>query len=93
MENLITMARARGSEAEFVVGDMFALPFRDGEFDVVTSFNAIWAGCDGAIAALGASSNRLIATALGAAAGMVARFVASRVFLIVVATNRDTSLR
>jgi SAM-dependent methyltransferase len=48
-ENLIRIARARNPEADLRIGDMFALPFEDGQFDVVTSFNGIWAGCDAAV--------------------------------------------
>ena len=48
-EALIDIARARTPEADFRVGDMFALPFEDGYFDVVTSFNGIWNGCDDAL--------------------------------------------
>jgi SAM-dependent methyltransferase len=48
-ENLIQVARARTPDAEFTVGDMFALPFPDGGFDVVTSFNGIWSGCEAAL--------------------------------------------
>lgn len=47
--NLIHIAQARTPEAEFVVGDMFELPYPDGCFDVVTSFNGIWAGCEAAL--------------------------------------------
>ena len=47
--DLIRIARARTPEADFRVGDMFALPFPDEHFDVVTSFNGIWAGCDSAV--------------------------------------------
>lgn len=46
---LIEIARARTPEGDFRVGDMFALPFSDGRFDVVTSFNGIWNGCDDAL--------------------------------------------
>ena len=48
-QNLIHIAQARTPDAEFVVGDMFELPFPDGSFDVVTSFNGIWAGCEAAL--------------------------------------------
>lgn len=48
-EALIHIARARTPEGDFRVGDMFALPFDDGRFDVVTSFNGIWNGCDDAL--------------------------------------------
>jgi ubiquinone/menaquinone biosynthesis C-methylase UbiE len=48
-EPLIAIARSRTSEADFRVGDMFALPFEQHSFDVVTSFNGIWKGCDAAL--------------------------------------------
>jgi SAM-dependent methyltransferase len=47
---LIDIARARTPSADLRVGDMFALPFADGSFDVATSFNGIWKGCEGALA-------------------------------------------
>jgi SAM-dependent methyltransferase len=46
---LIEIARARTPSGDFRVGDMFALPFDDDSFDVVTSFNGIWNGCEGAL--------------------------------------------
>ena len=49
-EALIAIARARTPAGDFRVGDMFALPFEDGRFDVATSFNGIWKGCDAALA-------------------------------------------
>ncbi len=48
-EPLVTIAGARTPGADFRVGDMFALPFADDSFDVVTSFNGIWKGCEGAL--------------------------------------------
>jgi len=48
-EPLLTIARARTPEGDFRVGDMFALPFEDGSFDVATSFNGIWKGCERAL--------------------------------------------
>jgi len=48
-EELITIARARTPDGDFRVGDMFALPFEDDSFDVATSFNGIWKGCEGAL--------------------------------------------
>jgi SAM-dependent methyltransferase len=48
-EALIAIARARTPNADFRVGDMFDLPFRDGQFDVATSFNGIWKGCEAAL--------------------------------------------
>lgn len=47
--NLIDIARARTPEGDFRVGDMFVLPFDDSRFDVLTSFNGIWNGCDDAL--------------------------------------------
>jgi SAM-dependent methyltransferase len=47
---LIAIARARTPAGDFRVGDMFALPFEDDRFDVATSFNGIWKGCEGALA-------------------------------------------
>jgi len=46
---LIAIARSRTPNADFRVGDMFSLPFADGSFDVVTSFNGIWKGCEAAL--------------------------------------------
>ena len=48
-EELITIGRARTPDADFRVGDMFNLPFEDGQFDVATSFNGIWKGCEDAL--------------------------------------------
>ena len=48
-EALVTIARARTPSGDFRVGDMFALPFADDSFDVATSFNGIWKGCEGAL--------------------------------------------
>src|SRR5208283_1531465 len=48
-EALIAIARARTPEGDFRVGDMFALPFPDASFDVATSFNGIWKGCEVAL--------------------------------------------
>jgi len=45
-EALIAIARARAPAADFRIGDMFALPFDDDSFDVATSFNGIWKGCE-----------------------------------------------
>jgi SAM-dependent methyltransferase len=46
---LIAIARSRTPDADFRVGDMFSLPFADNSFDVVTSFNGIWKGCEAAL--------------------------------------------
>jgi SAM-dependent methyltransferase len=48
-EQLVRIARQRTPHGDIQQGDMFALPFPDGSFDVVTSFNGIWAGCDRAL--------------------------------------------
>jgi ubiquinone/menaquinone biosynthesis C-methylase UbiE len=48
-ETLVGIAAARTPDADLRVGDMFALPFADASFDVVTSFNGIWKGCDAAL--------------------------------------------
>jgi ubiquinone/menaquinone biosynthesis C-methylase UbiE len=48
-EQLITIAVARTPNGNFQTGNMFALPFADQSFDVVTSFNGIWKGCEGAL--------------------------------------------
>lgn len=49
-EALIRIARERTPDGDFHVGDMFALPFDDATFDVATSFNGIWKGCEPALA-------------------------------------------
>jgi SAM-dependent methyltransferase len=48
-EALIAIARARTPSGNFRVGDIFALPFDDDRFDVATSFNGIWQGCEDAL--------------------------------------------
>jgi SAM-dependent methyltransferase len=48
-EALVSIARARTPSGDFRVGDMFALPFPDASFDLATSFNGIWKGCEGAL--------------------------------------------
>lgn len=48
-EALVDIARARTPEGDFRVGDMFALPFPEASFDVATSFNGIWKGCEAAL--------------------------------------------
>jgi len=47
---LIAVARDRSPDADLRVGDMEALPWDDGAFDVVTSFRGIWATTPGAVA-------------------------------------------
>jgi ubiquinone/menaquinone biosynthesis C-methylase UbiE len=46
---LLAIAHARTPRADLREGTMFDLPFPDRSFDVVTSFNGIWAGCDRAL--------------------------------------------
>lgn len=46
---LIRIARERTPRGDFHVGDMSALPFPDASFDVATSFNGIWKGCERAL--------------------------------------------
>jgi SAM-dependent methyltransferase len=48
-ETLVAIARARTPSGDFHVGDMFELPFANSSFDVATSFNGIWKGCEGAL--------------------------------------------
>lgn len=47
--SLVDIARARHPAGDFRVGDMFSLPFPDASFDVATSFNGIWKGCEAAL--------------------------------------------
>ncbi len=47
---LLDIARSRTPHADLRVGDMDALPWDDDSFEVVTSFNSIWAGCEQAAA-------------------------------------------
>jgi SAM-dependent methyltransferase len=49
-ERLIAVARDRNPGADFRVGDMHALPWDDGTFDVVTSFRGIWGTTPDALA-------------------------------------------
>jgi len=46
---LVAVARDRSPDADLRVGDMNALPWSDGAFDVVTSFRGIWATTPGAV--------------------------------------------
>jgi ubiquinone/menaquinone biosynthesis C-methylase UbiE len=48
-EALIAIARERTPDADFRVGDMFALPYDEDQFDVAMSFNGIWKGCEDAL--------------------------------------------
>ncbi|CAN5783585.1 MAG: methyltransferase domain-containing protein [Geodermatophilaceae bacterium] len=47
---LVTVARDRCPDADLRVGDMHALPWADGAFDVVTSFRGIWGTTPAALA-------------------------------------------
>lgn len=47
---LIDIARTRVPSSDLRVGDMFALPWADESFDVVTSINGIWGDCEAALA-------------------------------------------
>ncbi len=47
---LLAVARDRSPDADLRIGDMQALPWDDGLFDVVTSFRGIWATTPGAVA-------------------------------------------
>lgn len=47
---LIDVARDRLPDADIVAGTMFDLPWADERFDVVTSINGIWGGCEAAVA-------------------------------------------
>jgi SAM-dependent methyltransferase/alkylhydroperoxidase family enzyme len=49
-ERLIAVARDRNPGADMLVGDMHALPWADGTFDVVTSFRGIWGTTPDALA-------------------------------------------
>jgi SAM-dependent methyltransferase len=48
-KGLIEIARGRAPNGELVVGSMFELGWDDESFDVVTSFNGIWGGCQEAV--------------------------------------------
>lgn len=49
-ENLIAIAQDRTPDADVRLGDMFALPWEDESFDVITSINGIWGECEAALA-------------------------------------------
>lgn len=46
---LIDIARERNPDSDLVLGSMFELPWEDNSFDVVTSINGIWGGCEAAL--------------------------------------------
>lgn len=41
-QRLVAIARDRNPSSDIHVGDMYALPFNDAAFDVVTSFRGVW---------------------------------------------------
>lgn len=47
---LVEIAQTRLPGRDIRVGSMFELPWPDATFDVVTSINGVWAGCEGAVA-------------------------------------------
>lgn len=47
--SLLEVARDRNPDADIRLGSMFELPWDDASFDVVTSINAVWGGCQGAL--------------------------------------------
>jgi ubiquinone/menaquinone biosynthesis C-methylase UbiE len=47
--SLVDVALARLPSADIRLGSMFELPWPDGSFDVVTSINGVWGGCDAAL--------------------------------------------
>ena len=48
-EPLVAIARDRLPGADIRLGSMFELPWPEASFDVVTSINGVWGGCDGAV--------------------------------------------
>lgn len=46
---LLEVAQERTPQADIRLGSMFELPWNDDSFDVVTSINGIWGGCDEAL--------------------------------------------
>ena len=49
-QRLVAVARDRSPAADIQVGDMHAMPWADGSFDVVTSFRGIWGTTPAALA-------------------------------------------
>jgi SAM-dependent methyltransferase len=47
--SLVEIARERLPDADIRLGSMFDLPWEDGRFDVVTSVNGVWGGCEAAL--------------------------------------------
>lgn len=48
-EPFVDIARMRTPDGDFRVGDMFDLPWADDAFDLVSSFNGIFGGCERAV--------------------------------------------
>lgn len=48
-ERLLDIARERNPTSDLVHGSMFELPWADSSFDIVTSINGIWGGCEEAL--------------------------------------------
>ncbi len=48
-EPLVEIARGRLPGIDIRLGSMYELPWPDAAFDVVTSINGVWGGCDGAL--------------------------------------------
>jgi SAM-dependent methyltransferase len=48
-EPLVDIARDRLPDGDIRVGSMFDLPWPGGSFDIVTSINGVWGGCDAAL--------------------------------------------
>lgn len=46
---LLEIAQARNPDSDLRLGSMFALPWKDESFDVVTSINGVWGGCEQAL--------------------------------------------
>lgn len=49
-EALVGIARSRNPGLDLRIGSMFDLPWPDQSFDVVTSINGVWGGCEPALA-------------------------------------------
>jgi len=47
--SLLEIAQDRNPNSDLRVGSMFQLPWKDANFDVVTSINGIWGGCEAAL--------------------------------------------
>ncbi len=47
--SLLEIAQDRNPNSDLRLGSMFSLPWKDAGFDVVTSINGIWGGCEAAL--------------------------------------------